>query len=315
MRGLSDQFFGDLQTGLLSPLRERVLADHSLCLEIRGDAVNVYYRGGSLLRLGRRGRAYRAIFDMKYLTGTGLQIPAGFPGETVASSGDVRAWIESVPFMKMAMDLWFGLHPKEEREVQQLIVRDNNFGKMSNATDYFICDIEYANRQGRFDLVAAHWQSNGAERKRQRDCRLVLGEVKVGDSALGGKSGLHAHVRDIDAFLGAPGNLDRLKDEMVRVFNEKRSLGFVRPGRELLAFSDQKPMLLLVLVNHDPDSRKLRDVLATLPPCRYAEICVATGCFMGYGLFEPAIHTLRDTLSLFGNRICDKPHQRGLTDS
>ena len=234
---------------------------------------------------------------------------------TVASSGDVCTWIDSIPFMKTTMDLWFGLHPKEEREVQQLIVRDNNFGKMSNATDYFICDIEYANRQGRFDLVAAHWQSKAAARKRQRDRRLVLGEVKVGDAALKGKSGLAQHVLDIDAFLATPDNLTRLKEEMVRVFNQKRDLGFIKPGRELLAFTDKKPMLLLVLVNHDPDSRKLRDVLATLPPCRHAEIYVATSCFMGYGLFDPAILPLRDTLSLFGNRICDKPHQRGLTDS
>ena len=34
-RGLSPEFLADLQGGLLAPLRERVVRDQSLCLELR----------------------------------------------------------------------------------------------------------------------------------------------------------------------------------------------------------------------------------------------------------------------------------------
>ena len=50
MRRLSGAFMDDLAQGVLSPLRDRVLADRSLCLEIRDDYLNIYYRGGNLLR-------------------------------------------------------------------------------------------------------------------------------------------------------------------------------------------------------------------------------------------------------------------------
>jgi hypothetical protein len=48
-------------------------------------------------------------------------------------------------------------------------------------------------------------------------------------------------------------------------------------------------MLLLALVNHDPDSSKLCRSLENLPPSPHADIYLATSCFMGYGLFDQAV--------------------------
>jgi formylglycine-generating enzyme required for sulfatase activity len=39
------------------------------------------------------------------------------------------------------MDLWFGNHPKNERECQQLMLWENNIGNSAKSTDYFICDM------------------------------------------------------------------------------------------------------------------------------------------------------------------------------
>jgi len=72
------------------------------------------------------------------------------------------------------MDFYFGCHRKEEREAQQLILRENNFGRVSRATDYYICDIEYAAAGSRFDMVAVHCPSTSTERKSPGDRRLVL---------------------------------------------------------------------------------------------------------------------------------------------
>ena len=41
MRGLNQKFINDLSAGILAPLLERVVADRSVCLEIREDYINV----------------------------------------------------------------------------------------------------------------------------------------------------------------------------------------------------------------------------------------------------------------------------------
>ena len=79
MRGLSQQFMDDLNTGVLAALRERVLADRSLCLEIRDDYVNVYYRGGSLLKLSTGPGGYVAFFEPKYAKGDGGALERALP--------------------------------------------------------------------------------------------------------------------------------------------------------------------------------------------------------------------------------------------
>jgi hypothetical protein len=189
--------------------------------------------------------------------------------------------------------------PGEEREVQQLILRDNNLGCIARSTDYYVCDIEYANQHGRFDLVAVRWPSTPATRKKQDDHRLVLGEVKFGDGALEGTAGLHSHVNDVNGYLAAPGSLAALKEEMLRVFNQKRALGLIDCEKDLTGFSDEPPMLLLVLVNHDPDKSRLRELLRTLPPSPHAELRIATGSLLGYGLYDPAILTIDEALARF----------------
>ena len=299
MRGLSQRFTDELVKGLLAPIRARVLADRSLCLEIREDYVNIYYRGGNLLRLSTAASGYVAFFDTEYAKGDDGALSQALPAVEIQNVQDVEAWLAVMPTLKLAIDLYLGRHPKEEREAQQLILRDNNFGGVSRATDYYICDIEYANPHGRFDLVAVHWPSNGAIRKKQDGRRLVLVEAKYGDGAIADPAGIHSHIIDINRFLGDADNLQALKDEMVGLFNQKRALGLMNCGKDLVAFSDEPPMLLLALANHDPDRSKLRSSLETLPPSPHAEVYVATGCFMGYGLFDQAVVTLEAAWSRF----------------
>lgn len=300
MRGLSQLFMNDLCEGVLAPIRDRVLGDRSLCLEIREDYVNIYYRGGNLLKLSTANGGYVAFFDTEYAKGDGGALSQALPAVEIQKEEDVEAWLAVMPTLKQAVDLFLGKHPKEEREAQQLILRDNNFGGVSRATDYYICDIEYANPHGRFDLVAVHWPSNGAIRKKQDDRRLVLVEAKYGDGAITDPAGIHSHIVDINRFLEDGANVQALKEEMVRLFNQKRTLGLMNCGKDLGTFGDEPPMLLLALVNYDPDSSKLRSSLETLPPSPHAEVYVATGCFMGYGLFDQAVVPLDEARSRFG---------------
>lgn len=298
-RGLAPTFLDDLATGVLAPVRDRILADRTLCLELRENYVNVYYRGGNLARISPAPGGYLAHFDVRYF---GDDAPPVL-SQALQGPDDVAAWIRSVPALKDAMDLWFGRHPKEEREFQQLLLRDNNFGSVARATDFYVCDIEYANEHGRFDVVAVHWPSTGTDRKQAAGRRLVLGEVKYGDGALDGRAGLHAHVEDVNAYLSDPLAVAALKAEMLTVFNQKRALGLMDCGKDLEAFSDDRPLLLLTLANHDPGKSRLRELLRTLPPSPHADVRIATAALFGYGLFDPAVLTVDEALDRFAGCI------------
>lgn len=54
--------------------------------------------------------------------------------------------------------------------------------------------------------------------------------------------------------------------------NQKRALGLINCGKDLTAFSDAPPMILLVLVNYDPDSTRLMTCLESIDPIENAEI-------------------------------------------
>ena len=299
-RGLSLEFLAALKEGLLFPLRERVNADRTLCLELRCDSINVYYRGGSLVRVSRAPGGYAAFFETKYFEGAGA--PFALP-DRLREPADVATWLSAIPLLKQSMDLFLGRHPKDEREIQQMILRDNNIGAIARSTDYFVCDIEYANLHGRFDLVAVRWPSTPPERKTQDHRRLVLAEVKHGDGALTGDAGLHQHILDVNSFLADQSKVTALKEEMMRVFNQKRALDLVDCEKDLQSFSDEAPLLLLILVNHDPGKSRLRELLGSPPPSPHAELRIATGCLLGYGLYDPAILTIGDTLARFTDCI------------
>ncbi|MCR4315539.1 MAG: hypothetical protein NUW37_04220 [Planctomycetes bacterium] len=303
-RGLSDDFLIDLKNGLLSPLLKRVKEDQTLCLEIRYKYINIYYRGGNLIKIlpdKKDKKCYIAEFDVNYFE---KRKPIPLPIARIGSAVDLQKLIISFPTLKEAMDLYMSRHKKEEREFQQLVVRDNNIGMISRATDFYICDIEYQDNGSRFDMVAVHWSSTPKERRIQTNRRLAFIEVKCGDGALEGVAGIEKHIKDINSFIKNPGKLKSLKKEMMTVFNQKKSLGLIECQRDLDSFCDDpKPLLILLLVNHDPDKTTLGKLLAKLPASPQAEIVLATSSMMGYGLFDNAMVPLSDVRNRIGHLI------------
>jgi hypothetical protein len=308
-RGLSIPFFEDLRSGILTPLIERVLKDHSLCLEIRDDYINIYYRGGNLLRVSRAstgGHEYLANFDENFAGKSKEELLEILPSSILAAPEHAVNWTQVFPCLKQTMDLYLGEHPKEERESQQVIVRDNNFGSMCPATDFYICDIEYAckvpcgpgiqsmGQNGRkeslvrFDMIGVGWPSSSKDRKRAYRHRLAFIEVKFGDGAMAGKASIGKHVDDVSEFISDKKRLQGFKEEMVGVFNQKRELGLIKCKKNLESFSEEAPMLILLVINHDPASQALRLELDSLKLSTSLDVHIASGSFMGYGLFNEA---------------------------
>jgi hypothetical protein len=288
------------ERGLLYPILSLVKQDITLCLQIRESYINIYYRGGSILKFEEQGDGFKVTFNRKYLAESTTNVPKLPSRITVCQ--DVHKWLAAFPHIKHEMDLWFTKHPKNEREFQQLLVRENNLGKCARSTDYFICDIEYANLNGRFDLVAVHWPSSGASRKNNKDVGLALIEMKYADSAIGGKSGLLSHINGINNFLADKEH--EIKDEMRLVFNQLLDLGLVDNQKKIEEFSPAKPECIIILANHDPGKTHLIRQLRQASFCySNLELRFALSNFMGYGLYEECIFPLGEFLMRFEKQI------------
>lgn len=72
----------------------------------------------------------------------------------VSKAHDLQLWLDSIPYLKLLMDPFFAHRPRQDREFQQLVARKNNQSAISNETDYFIADIEYAHGSARFAVLA-----------------------------------------------------------------------------------------------------------------------------------------------------------------
>lgn len=319
-RKLSQKFIDELglKHGLLNPVLDRVKKDRTLDLEIRSKYINIYYRGGNILRIEELPKAnkYKFGFEQKYAIGY-QNVPKGlfgFRGQSSNIAAEVSLWLDALPYLKDMMDMWFGRNPKDEREYQQHIVRDNNCSGVSGSTDYFVLDIEYDNRKGnsstkgsRYDLLAFQWDSDGVSRKltSKTKPRLCCIEMKFGDGALTGKAGLGVHFDDFCTFASVANNISDLKAEALEVFAQKRALGLI-PGLakngNALKHLDDKVDYIILAANHDPAKsnfhaglHNIQNDISKCPPWVEVKVCESSN--MGYGLYKERVWPLNEYLS------------------
>ena len=287
-RQLDETFMEALKSGVLKSLLIAVQEDDTLCMELRGDSVNIYYRGGSLFKISQKDGNYILSFDTNYTEGK----------MSLSPNPSVSEAVENIPFYKRAMDCYFHAHPHYEREFQQTLLRENNnSGNISRATDYYIVDIEYADADARFDMVAFKWISNGATRKNNKKLSLALIEVKYGDGALDGTAGIKKHLKDFNEFLGNKDKLKLFRDDMETVFKQKCELGLM-DGLQDHQFDvklTEEVETIFIFANHDPDSKKLDKILDSIDWAEYQPFPVyaARSSKMGYGLFVDCLQDLR----------------------
>ena len=288
-RLLSQSFITDLISGKLKDILQYVQKDSTLDFEIRENYANIYYRGGNILRIIDKGNSYYEFeFDENYFSGSDTILINHISNQN---------WVSFFPIMKQFMDFYFSKYRKEEREYQQLVVRENNYSSIANGTDYFIIDIEYDNHaNARFDLVAVEWPSNSSQRKLSNGYKpkLVIIEMKYGDGALTGTAGIKKHYNDFVDFISNDSVLNDFKNEMINVFNQKRELGLIPclsqagNSNQITQFADV-PELAFLISNHDPASTKLKTELAS---CGNIPAKFITSNFMGYGIYNEGIFNL-----------------------
>ncbi len=296
--------------GLLHPILERIKHDHTLMLSIRKDYLNIYYRGGNILRIReQRKGCYSAFFDSKY-NETG--VPCLALPESIENQSEAREWVDAFQDLKGIMDFYFSEHSKPEREFQQLIARENNFSTVANQSEYFISDIEFSDSDlgARFDILALRWLV--AHRKKTGSCRAALIEMKYGDNALSGSAGVLKHLRDIDALISDGVKYKALLETMERQFNQLDELGLLRFNRvanwtNIELNVKNKPEVIFILANHNPRSSKLHTTLNDPKVDEYDhspnfDLRFYVASFAGYALHADCMLTLSQFRGLLENK-------------
>jgi len=307
-RVVSKTFADDLKHGKLSILLARIKEDDSLMLALRDGYINVYYRGGNLLRIEQKGLGgkYIATFDTKYNKKNANPLPVQFP-YPVNDEADSRALVDAIPALKYAMDRYFSRHRNAEREFQQLVVRENNCSPISNETEYFIVDIEVAGAlpNARFDMLAVRWLRD--ERKKQGALVPVLIEMKYGSKALEGNSGLNEHMEDAVSLRADKTSWDSLCEALEGQINQLDDLGLLVFNRStavkhLQIDTKATPELVFMLANYNPASTKLSKLLDALKASVADEsgfdLLFFVSSFAGYGMHRACMLGLEDFKTL-----------------
>jgi hypothetical protein len=271
-------------------------------LAIRDNYINIYYRGGNILKLKERKKGlYQAYFDKRYIK-TAISLPD--LQQSINTSDLVEKWINALPILKQTMDISFSINSKPEREFQQLVARENNHSTISNETEYFASDIEAsdANLGARFDMLAIRWPAS--QRRDGGKCRAAFIEMKYGDGALDGSAGLLKHLEDISALIM---NSDRYKELLLVMeaqFNQLDQLGLLNfkrssKGTSVKINTKGKPEVIFVLANHNPRSKKLRSILENKEVIAYGDseffdLRFFVSSFAGYGLHSDCMFTLSE---------------------
>lgn len=305
-RLLSTTFIADLLDveGKLKRLLEYVKRENTLDVEIRENYINIYYRGGNALKVTEiDNKRYDYHFDREYLKAATFIIE-----ESINAYKTKLDWNNYFPLVKQAMDFYFTKYSKEEREYQQIVVRENNYSSIANSTDYFIVDIEYDNRKNaRFDIVAIEWKSDASIRKLKNGHKpkLVVIEMKYGDGAFRGSAGIKEHIKDFEDFIVNPQTVSEFKEEMLGAFRQKRQLGLIPclsgDGNlnDVTQFADEIEMMFLI-ANHDPASSILQTELSGF---NNQNIKFITSNFTGFGLFKENVFDYEQFSQRFKSQI------------
>jgi hypothetical protein len=313
MRKLTPTLFDELkkEKGKFHALLEYVKADDTLDMEFRGNSFTLYYRGGAILTIeeneyentdGTKEYKYNwKGINKKYLLTSKLKHNA-------------EDFEEYIPEAKHIMDRYICIGPKNhlgEKEIQQLVVKENNYSQNSQDTDYFIVDMEYTEGGGkdgyRFDLIAVRWDSYGPAR-RKHEVSLAIIEVKQGFNSVRTSSsspGLRSHQEDFSNFIDekkSSGALKEFREDMVMIFKQKCELGLILPQKikHKIKNITQKFELnvednvdfICLLANYKKASDELHNELDEMESKGMKSCKFIRSHYCGYGLYADEMFTL-----------------------
>ena len=325
MRQLTETLIKELdEKGKLHALLEYVKADDTLDMEFRGNSFKLYYRGGAILTVEENldgSYNWKGIVDEYLLKGK---------DKYEQKHNKVDQFDEYIPEAKHVIDRYICSAPKNhlgEKEIQQLIVKENNYSPNSNDTDYFIVDMEYTEGEDkdgtRFDLIAVRWDSNGPARKKDK-VSLAIIEVKQGyQSVISSTSspGLRTHQKDFEAFVDKKKkekSLEAFCEDMVEIFKQKCALRLIKGNDRMgkmkikdgkieddIKWSPNIEFICLLANYKESSSNFIAELMGdenndSMKPCK-----IIVSNYTGYGLFANNIIDISSGISDEGNTYLD----------
>jgi hypothetical protein len=257
MRGINSEFIETLKSGELAFVLDKALKQpNNYCIEIRENYINLYYRGGSALKITQKSKGYHFKFDDKYCMDS-----ADKTWFKILNQNDPKDWESAMDRIAQQMDKWFEAHPKLERENQQKILT-------SNRDDFCIIDIEYAihkkNLNGengcRLDMLALHLSQTGT--------KLVLIEYKHGIGAMTGNASLAKHHADLLTITRNDISFDVLEQSVINIWQNKYDLGLIKAEPRSIIGTE----VLFLISNHNDRSTKLDSQKALMDKALPAKI-------------------------------------------
>ena len=231
-----------LTAGHLRPLLDYALEHPEVRFDIRPNAANIYFDGGSLLQLeGGTRSPLRGNFDLGYVGGKGPHV------SELEDAASVKRLVDG--FDERRKQMWqhrHSGHGRDERRNQQLIAQANDGRSRAGQGDLVVVDIEYANARRVFDLVAF-------DRAGLPQPRLMLIELKCRGAALGNNAGLRDHAVDFCEFLRAEagGHVALAQRELSVMVRQKVDLGLLPADLGFEEFSSEPPEFLVLFADYD----------------------------------------------------------------
>ena len=306
-RIISDNFIYDLQSGILRNILKYVKSDTTLAMEIRKDCINIYYRGGSLLKVKEVGEnIYNGYFDKNYIKAENSQSVVVECISGINNLSKANKLIEYIPKIKQQMDLWMKIEMPDggEREYKHIVAKENNYGLIGKESDYFIGDIEYRGCLNNylFDMIGIKW---AVENENTDNLDLALFKMYYGDKNLKSSKEIIKDLYNMANFFENDDNLNLLKQDLIEIYKAKTMLGLLYPYKELkIGFSD-KIEIVYIFGNQSDENQVLKNTLIEIKSSKeydemskFIDIKVAKAAFMGYGLYEKNIIDLDEAIKM-----------------
>ena len=267
MRAITDnKFLKSLENGLLRNITDYVKEHNDLDLQIRDNYINIYYRGGNILRI-KSPNSFE--FDEFYFYRDSDTVAKKNVSEEtkqklkknrndlldLVKKGEISKYFEQA---KKCMEDWWkamgdkrGIH-HNERDLQHKISRSN-----SNNTPYIVLDLEYQvstksefaydgkidKKMPRIDIIAITSDTG----------QLCVMDLKKDGGALEGKSGVECHIDSFEHTIGRDYNKLFIK-EMQNLYEQKRAMRLIESNVEI---SNVAPEFLFLFQGSNDDRDRL----------------------------------------------------------
>lgn len=267
MRNITNvRYLESLKKGILRNITDYVKDDNELDLQIRDNYINIYYKGGNILRI-KSPNVFE--FDEFYFYLDSDKVAKKNVSEKTTQGlkekrdnllkliqrGEIHKYFQCA---KECMNDWWkamannrGIHHKE-KALQHKISRSN-----SKNTPYIVLDLEYQvstkskfaydgnrdKRMPRFDIIAINNKTG----------RLCVMELKKDGGALEGKSGVECHIDSFEHTIGRDSNRLFI-EEMKNLYTRKKDMKLIEANVDI---SNAEPEFLFLFQGSNDDRKRL----------------------------------------------------------